>query len=697
MIKNLFRSLIVIVSLMFGGCHDPVEKKDQDPKGDGEITVEERMTALDRCEAKANELNNLVSPEDRIQMLTWLTTQPEFAMAGFAGEQLFAVFTDDRVLFFLHTPLDETGGRIATNGRDPVDTTTNYKSPVNARTEDVPRAKQVSLFMGLGRLFPNQPGAVDFIFSKSQSGYATKQRVATVEELKTVSGDGIFYIFTHGGVGYVPSIRRPGAESPLMTLWTTTPVTPELDTLYKEDLKNRVLAYSIATHDSRTSVKHYSITDGFVEKYMKFGPNCFIYLEACNGFSSLPGADALRQKFITQAANGKATIVGWTDSTPVDAAEKASIFLFDRLLASNTEGLGHIQIPKEDPKQRPFDLEQVFRDMYANNIGTAANGSKLVYQTNVVDDVLLRPTIEELELDEYTSTLMIKGRFGVQQGKVSVNNVVVNVTAWSPFGIACIIPETGEGSVGPVVVTTPEGIKSNAVPLTEYIIKLNYSSDDNGIKFAGVAALRIRADVHLRRSKIGETPTKPTYPDYSPESGFIFNVKGSLAFYTLTGRHYDACNVAPCHYQFTESPTPKVGTLPYTLPTQNNLPFFAMYNWGPEMKSVKISYISASVPDIPMEFEERTQCPDIPEMVTSLEMPYDAWFGFPTHEFPGELTIEIAENFNMRPGSWTKSINRATNCSATGTFKQTVDWEVIIPKHAPTDQTEARDGDNGGL
>ena len=93
MIKNLFRSLIVIVSLMFGGCHDPVEKKDQDPKGDGEITVEERMTALDRCEAKANEHNNLVSPEDRIQMLTWLTTQPEFAMAGFAGEQLFAVFT----------------------------------------------------------------------------------------------------------------------------------------------------------------------------------------------------------------------------------------------------------------------------------------------------------------------------------------------------------------------------------------------------------------------------------------------------------------------------------------------------------------------------------------------------------------------------------------------------------------------------
>jgi len=113
------------------------------------------------------------------------------------------------------------------------------------------------------------------------------------------------------------------------------------------------------------------------------------------------------------------------------------------------------------------------------------------------------------------------------------------------------------------------------------------------------------------------------------------------------------------------------------------------------MKSVKISYISASVPDIPMEFEERTQCPDIPEMVTSLEMPYDAWFGFPTHEFEASITFEIAENFNMRPGGWTKSINRPSHCGATGTFKQTVQWEVVTPNFAPTEETMSRKAESG--
>ena len=97
MIKNLSLSLflIVIVSLMFPGCDEPADM-DKDPAGD-EMTVQERMSVLDRCVAKANELNNLVSIEDRMQMLNWLTTEPGFGVAGFAGEQLFAVFKDDRV------------------------------------------------------------------------------------------------------------------------------------------------------------------------------------------------------------------------------------------------------------------------------------------------------------------------------------------------------------------------------------------------------------------------------------------------------------------------------------------------------------------------------------------------------------------------------------------------------------------------
>jgi hypothetical protein len=193
---------------------------------------------------------------------------------------------------------------------------------------------------------------------------------------------------------------------------------------------------------------------------------------------------------------------------------------------------------------------------------------------------------------------------------------------------------------------------------------------------------------------IGETPTKPTYPDLSPNSGFIFNVKGSSASYAVTGRKYDACNISICNFQYTESPTPKTGTLAYTLPIQADQPLFAMYNWGPEMKSIKINVMQITVPRIPAVFEQRVNCPDADEMVTTAEFPYDAWLGFPTHEIDGEVVLEIADNYNIRPSSdgWTKSINRPwSNCSTTGTFKQTVSWDVVVPKHAPTQETSARD------
>jgi hypothetical protein len=268
---------------------------------------------------------------------------------------------------------------------------------------------------------------------------------------------------------------------------------------------------------------------------MSFGENCLIYLDACNGFNeSIAGSVTFRERSIAQAENQKATFAGWTGVTNSRDGPLASQFVFDRLLGANSGG----NISQEDPDQRPFDIAAVFADMRNEGLGVAPNGAQLTYRTTLEREVLVRPTIETIEIDEYTSALIIKGLFPWDEGKVTVNDVAAAITSWSPYGITCIIPETGDGSVGDVVVTSAHGIKSNIVPLTEWIIKLNYSADDNGIKLAGVCDLRLRADIHPRRSKIGETPTKPTYPDYSPSSGFIFNVKGSSAVYTLTGRKY---------------------------------------------------------------------------------------------------------------------------------------------------------------
>ena len=86
-----------------------------------------------------------------------------------------------------------------------------------------------------------------------------------------------------------------------------------------------------------------------------------------------------------------------------------------------------------------------------------------------------------------------------------------------------------------------------------------------------------------------------------------------------------------------------------------------MYNWEPEQKFINMSIINVIVSKIPWTFEERIQCPKMPEIVIPAEGEYNASFGFPGYEPEASFTIEIAENYNMRPGSWTKTLNRNWN------------------------------------
>jgi hypothetical protein len=681
--KKIFPSLaLMLIIAMLTACTNSEEIAPPVSSEDTIITNEERMAVFEACKKKSTELNNLEGVEDRVTFLSWLATQSAFYSVGFAGEDLYAIFMDGRVVLFVSTPVEEyDGGRTPTGGRSSRSPSLDNSS---VRTKDQPKTKKVSLFDGMGKLFePKTALALKGIFDEADAGYLVELKEATIENLKSVSGDGIFYIGTHGGAGNLHSKSGPRS---IMALWTTELVTDDRDLRYKEDLDKELLCYMFATNDTKACEFHYAITSSFVREHMSFGENCLVYLDACNGFNeSIAGNATFRERIISKATNEKATVVGWTGAT--DAYRETSQFVFDRLLGANSGG----NISQEDPFQRPFDIAPVFADMRNEGLGIASSGAQLTYRTTMEREVLLRPTIESMEIDEYTSSLILKGLFSWDEGKVTVNDVSAVITAWSPYEIACIIPETGEGSVGNVVVTSASGIKSNIVPLTEWIIKLNYSSNDNGIKLAGVCDLRLRADIHSRRSKIGETPTKPTYPDYSPSSGFIFNIKGSSAVYTVTGRKDNVCTMNECRFQVSESPTPKAGRLAYTHTSEDEPPLFGMYNWGPEMKTVKLSYMTINVVDIASVTEERIKCPDVDEVVVPVDAPYTAWFGFPTSEFDNSITFEIAPNYNIRPGNWTKTINQPWgHCNDQGSFTQSVSWEVTIPKHAPTDETGAR-------
>src|SRR5688572_6135492 len=192
--KKILSSFLVLmlIAAILSACSGPEEMTPPTGAGDTIITTEERMEVFEACKKKSAELNNLEGVEDRITFLSWLATQPAFYSYGFAGEDLYAIFVDGRIVLFVSTPLvEDIGGRTPSGGRS-----SNQHRSTNStgRTEDLPKAKKVSLITGLGALFPNSVDVLKGMFAEANAGFQVEVKQATVENLKAVSGDAICYI-----------------------------------------------------------------------------------------------------------------------------------------------------------------------------------------------------------------------------------------------------------------------------------------------------------------------------------------------------------------------------------------------------------------------------------------------------------------------------------------------------------------------
>lgn len=655
------------------------------------VTDETRLVVLAECQAKVEELNNIKKLEDKILFVVWLLQQPVFQGAGFLPESnnVYAVFTDGRTALFTDTPKTNDppdGGRKRGGGTD------------GSRLKDVtgtlglPKSNRVSLYNGMGSFFGDNTVAIEKIFGESKTRYVVTRKTATIENLKRVSGDGVFYLFTHGGGGAIPNPPPRKDSTFVMSFWTTDEVTFVNEQNYKQDLSDKRLAYMLSTFDNDKPVWHYGITGEFINQYMSFAENCIIYMDACNGFRERPTGEAFRKLVLDKVANKKGTYIGWTFETNEYMASQASQFIFDRLLGTNTTGPGATTIPKEDPIQRPFDLDRIFSNLSERHFDVCANGATIKYESRLDDDILLTPTIEKLEIDEYTSTLQIFGSFGTEKGKVYVNEVeITDISDWTPIVIICKIPEEGNGSAGDVIVKVNDH-DSNPVPLTEWKIKLNYASDDNGVRMEGAINLVIRADTHPRRTKPGEKPSLPELVDYGPSSGNMFG-NSSNATYAIGGQKNAQCSIAPCTSYFEETPLVRSGTAPYMKfgGGINDPKVVGFYNWTADRKTIKIDFLDVSLPKITTTtFKARYKCPASDEEVKDQALT-SMNFTIPTNEIGDVIKLEIADNYNIRSGSYSKNISRPWNpCDGSGTYKVLVTWDLVRPNFAPTDMTPAR-------
>lgn len=686
---RLFCFLSVLAVLWACGTDDNVVPPSGSRMPGAPVTDEERLSVLEECRVKLEGLSNARKLEDKFQLLAWLLQKPVFQSAGFLPETntVYAVFTDGRVVLFVDTPKtnDPPGG-----GRLHTDTDDDSRTEKSGRMQELPKGNKVSLFNGMGKYFGDNTLAIEKIFNASKTKYHVERKVASVANLKSVSGDGVFYLYTHGGAGAIPNPPPKKDSTYVMSLWTTDAVTGANEKLFKTELDEKKLAYMFSTFDTDKPVSHYGITGEFVKAYMTFAENSIIYVDACNSNRTIATGVAFTNLVMDKAVNKMATYIGWTFETNEYMATQASQFIFDRLLGANTTGSGSTSIPKEDPVQRPFDLDRIFSDLRRRGFDICANGATLKHNTRANDEILLTPNIEKMEIDEYTSTLIIYGNFGSERGKVTVGGKeITSVSDWTPTTIICTIPETGDGSAGEVIVSVHDN-PSNPVPLTAWDIKLNYATDDNGLRLEGVINLRIRSDIHPTRTAPAEPPSLPEFVDYAPSSGYLFG-NSSNATYHIGGQKYARCNPAPCVSYFEEIPTVKSGAVPYLKFGATQPSVIAFYNWSQDRKTIKIDFLGISLPDVTsVKYKIRYDCPESDEE-TVKDVTTTMGLYIPSTEVGDIITLEIADNYNIRAGSFSRSIPRPWNpCDQSGTYKILITWELTRPIAAPDDTTPAR-------
>lgn len=663
------------------------------------LTDEERMAVLKECSQMVDLIGDLKQEAAQQVLVAWLKTKPEFADAGAEGGSVWANFHDGRIAIFVPNWLgadDNMGGRKAmeqSGGR--LETSTS-----SARIQQIPGSNKVTLYSGLGKAFlPDRRPYLKSLFDRSHTGYKNNVELkdATIENLKQVRDLGIFYINTHGGIGFT----HPRSDSiGMFGLYTKDTCTVASERTYLPELNSNMLVYMNAVDDDRDTTEwHYGITNKWVSYggstggYMTFAKDAFFYIDACNGMSA--NARQFRTAMVGKTPNDKGTYIGWTAPMSSTAADPAARFILDRLL-----GVHDQTVPMEDPVQRPFDVVKVFDDMrgWANpRLGVSEHGGVLDYFSVYTTEPMLTPSIEYIWTADFESTLYIKGLFGdpTPDGKVTVDGVTASITNWSPNLIIAEIPTNGQGSHGDVIVSV-RGNESNKVPLSEWIIPLNISSDDAGATTEAILKLRIRADVHRYRTKPGETPRteRPELPVDVPlpfpnPLGFIFHA-GSTGTYSVGGERLVNCNLDGCTLKDRETMLPKSGVLPY-IPLSLGLGFRAFYKWSPDMTTIYVKLV-VEVPEVSANSELYTSCPKADPITITDDYSTKMGLSIPTEAIP-YLEFKLDQNYKIQSGNITKTRNIDWGrCPGQSKIITQASWPAVTPQAPPKQDTDARSG-----
>ncbi len=527
----------------------------------GTATLQQRMSAMDGLQTIVNSLSSHSFDANTSVLVQAIQSLPQFAAAGSSADgTVWGMFKGGVMLYIVAggSPNTPTATTAASNvislgalPRIPARAQAlgwhagqTFAPAAQATTTGlVPGAAKYHLLNGLGSVFSGSDPRSDIAAMLDANGYSGTQGDATLPTLRTIAGDGVFYIRTHGGLGL---IKSDVSTEPMYALWTATEALDSTaekgDATLSDDLAQNRVVYMLFRNDRWNQAfptifektRHYGITEKFVQTYMSFAANAFVYLDACRGAA---------QPTLLSTFHGKnaSVIAGWTDNAVILNMGPTAKYVFDRMLGANT-------FAPEDPAQRPFEFGELLGDpkfgpgnTYGYTAATASDGTPvnatLIFDKQGGDFSMLAPSILQVASDEADDQLVIAGDFGPDpgtDGKVTIDDgsgpVALAVVKWTAATIMTDLKRTGAGSAGNVIVTL-RGHHSNARQLLAWNGTLHYTMHEVGsLTQTFDLDFQARVDPLDIRFQIAQPPLLPLPP------GFTYTI-GEHASYSSSGSY----------------------------------------------------------------------------------------------------------------------------------------------------------------
>jgi hypothetical protein len=525
--SGLFAAGLLVLTLFVYSC-----KKDADPVGPpsggggnggggGPVADSARAVVLDSLTSKVNQLPQNDRDADNLTIYNYVRTLPQFSSSGIRPSGVWARFQDGRFWVFVNNlyGTDTSWNRPAAK----LEVTQSYRTRMSP-AEELPQNNGARVMNALGTAFDySGVGMIGFTEVANnarswlqESGYSPINSAPTVDGLKSVANDGVFYMSAHGD-----SVQMPDGSWEF-GLWTGTQSSPINDILYKADLDSGYLGYITAAHvkagifSKDISETHYAITSLFVRKYMGFGPRSLVFVNAC-----LSGDQKFRDACIAKGAD---LYLGWSNYVEAYKSARIARYFFDRTLGANVES------PVLSPPQKGYQIYDVLGYMNTSGRDFTVHprfGRANLLQYPIPSDVtMLRPLI--YSVGSSSTETRILGWFGSDPGQgaatVLVGGSPLPIRSWA--GESTIICEPVQR--GGEVTVSIRGRKSKPVPLTQFSGTFNFLLRSRGTLTKRMnITINFVADVRSNRVRVDQPPTTlPTSIYALPTTGGTYEASG---------------------------------------------------------------------------------------------------------------------------------------------------------------------------